>query len=366
MKRILQVVGTMDRAGAETMVMNLYRSIDRTKFQFDFLYFTNKKCDYDDEIEFLGGNIYRIVEKNPIKRMLKTSSLLKENPQWQTIHCHTLFSNASHIYAGKMAGVKQRIAHSHNTSDLSKNKLVSNIYQWVSRIIQKKYSTDFVACGVEAGKFLFPGKSDVLILPNSIDVENFASIGSTHKNYLRNEFNLKPQTKIILQLGRLNKVKNHIFSFKVIEELRRKGIDFCFFIAGQGNLKDELEKEVKLRKLEEYVVFLGLRTDVPYLLAGSDLMLMPSLHEGFPVVLVEAQATGTPALISSSISSEVDLGVKAVYFESLESQPKVWAENILNVFGFNTLRDDDRINILKKNGYDIKTNTLKLEKIYSK
>ena len=141
MQRILHITGNMDRAGAETMIMNLYRVIDRKQFQFDFLYFTNKKCDYDDEILKLGGKIYRVLGKNPLDRMKKTIKLLKNNQQWDTVHAHMLFNNAFHIYAAYRAGVSQRISHSHSTSNSSKNKIVDKLYNSFSRNIQYSYSS---------------------------------------------------------------------------------------------------------------------------------------------------------------------------------------------------------------------------------
>ena len=366
MVRILQIVGTMDRAGAETMVMNLYRAIDRKKYQFDFLYFTNKKCDFDKEIESMGGKIFRIIENNPISRMLKTISLLKENSQWKTVHCHTLFSNAFHIYAAYVAGIKQRIAHSHNTSDQSKNRYIARIYQKFSRIVQQQYSTHFVACGIAAGKFLFPLKNEVLVIPNSIDVQKFAESSNLNNDYLRNEFNLSSTTKIIIQLGRLNKVKNHVFSLSIIKKLRNDHAHFKYFIIGQGDLQNEILDEVKREDLEDVVVFLGLRTDISELLASADLMLMPSLHEGFPVVLVESQAAGLSALISDTISKEVDLGVGLIHFESLSSSIESWIEKMNCIMNISDkISENDRVKKLKYKGFDIYENAKLLEKLYS-
>lgn len=365
MKRILQIVGTMDRAGAETMVMNLYRAIDKDRFQFDFLYFTDKKCDFDEEIEQLGGNICRITVSNPIKRMIAVTKLLKENPHWQIVHSHTLFSNAFHIYAAYLAGVKMRIAHSHNTSDKSKNGLISWIYQSISRKIQSKYSTDFVACGVAAGKFLFPKKENVLVIPNSIDTNHFAEVSEMNKNYLKKEFDLDDDTLILLQLGRLNKVKNHHFTFLIIRELKKKDIKFKLFIAGQGELENELKHMVKELRLQNEIEFLGLRTDVPQLLAGANMMLMPSLYEGFPVVLVESQASGTEALIADTISQEVDLDIGLVHFESLTNKPEIWANKILEIKNYSHISKEERLTILKNKGFDIATNAKQLEQLYS-
>ena len=296
--------------------------------------------------------------------MKKTIKLLKNNQQWDTVHAHMLFNNAFHIYAAYRAGVSQRISHSHNTSNSSKNKIVDKLYNSFSRNIQYSYSTHFLACGDAAAEFLFPRVKDVVVLPNSIDIEEFAAVASNNRGYLKEEFKLKADTIVLLQLGRLSPVKNHSFSFQIIKELKLTGVDFKYFIVGQGSLKESLEEEVKRLQLEDVVEFLGVRSDIPQLLASADLMLMPSLHEGFPVVLVESQATGTPALIADTISSEVDLGVKLVYFESLGNKPKIWVEQIEKIVDRNQISVDERVQTLKKQGFDIHTNVKVLEKLY--
>lgn len=365
MKRILHITGGMNRAGAETMIMNLYRAIDRNRFQFDFVYFTDEKCDFDDEIKELGGGIYRIEASNPFKRMRLLRELLQNNPQWETVHCHTLFSNAFHLYAAYKAGVKQRIAHSHNTSDQSKNKLVSKIYQGLSRKFQAKYATDFVACGIEAGKFLFPTVAKVKIIPNSIDTEKFSEIAKENKNYLRDQYQLDQNTIIILQLGRFTEQKNHFFTLEVASALKTDNIDFKLFFAGHGKLEKGVKEKAEEMALADKLIFLGLRRDVPQLLGGSDVMLMPSIHEGFPVVLVESQTAGTPALISDSIADEVDLRVGLVEFKSLENSPTSWAKRLIQFNRKQIVADKNRIAVLKTRGFDIFSNAKLLEHLYS-
>src|SRR5690625_3630588 len=347
MKRILHITGGMDRAGAETMVMNLYRAIDRTKFQFDFLYFTNKECDFDQEIKALGGKIYRITEANPFKRMKATQKLLEQNPQWKTVHAHMLFSNGFHMYAAYKAGVKQRITHAHNTSDYSKSKLTAQIYQSVSRKVQKKHATDFVACGVEAGKFLFPYKAQVPVIPNAIDTQKFADTASQNKNYLKKEFDLKPDVLVLLQIGTFGPQKNHQFSIKIAEVLKKQNVKFKLFFVGRGPLQEVISDKVKSKGLEEEIKFLGVRSDIAELMGGADLMLMPSLHEGFPVVLVESQAAGLPALIADTISDEVDLSIELIHFESLDKEPKIWAKRIEQITSQKRISNTKRIDILK-------------------
>jgi glycosyltransferase EpsF len=363
MKRILHIVGTMDRAGAETMIMNLYRAIDKSKFQFDFVYFTDKKCDYDDEIKILGGNIYRITANNPIKRTKELILLLKQNPQWETVHAHTLLSIGFHLFAAKKAGIKNRIAHAHSTND-GKKSVLGKLYKFLSMQLLDRYTTKHIACGKAAGDFLFPNQKDIKIIPNSIDIKAFTEVSHTSKMYLKNEFNLSDDTLVLLQLGRLITIKNHAFTIEIAKELKKQGVNFKLFLAGQGNLKEVLEQQVKEKELDNEIIFLGLRTDIPELLAGSDIMLMPSFYEGFPVVLVESQAAGIPSLISDTISSEVDLGTELIYFESLKQSSSVWVNKIQQILMIKKNSSEVRLKKLQKAGYDIYTNAKLLEELY--
>lgn len=364
MRRILHITGCMNRAGAETMLMNLYRYIDRSLFQFDFVSFSPNRGDYDDEIEELGGRVFQILETNPIKRMRKLTQLLQTHSEWETIHCHTLFSNAFHLYAGYKAGVKQRITHSHSTSSSSKS-IISNIYHFVSRKIQAHYATHFVACGKDAGIYLFEDRKDVLIVPNSIDLFSYYKKGKAYKDYLRNQFKLTPESILILQLGRLENVKNHKFSIGVLKALKEKNVSSHFFIVGQGSMDKELKNKIIELDLEDQVHFLGLRNDVAEILSGSDIMIMPSLYEGFPVVLVESQATGTPALIADTISSEVDLGVGLIHYLDLKEYPKVWADAIVKISQDKEELKEEQLKQIEEKGFDVKSNVRLLEKIYS-
>ncbi len=360
MQRVLHIVGKMDRAGAETMIMNLYRHIDRSKVQFDFITFTNEKGDYDDEIIELGGIVYPIISSNLIKRTLALKQFLIVHKEYKIVHAHTLFSNAFHMYAAKQAGVKNRLSHSHSTNNSSKNKLITYLYQEFSKIVIKEYSTNFIACGIEAAEFLFPSQSDVLILPNSINIDQYASIGSYSKNYLEEEFSIPQGILKIIQVGRLQSVKNHSFSIKIAKLLKEKEYEFKMFFVGQGCLENQLKKEVTLLGLDEYFIFTGVRTDVPNLMAGADVMLMPSFYEGFPVVLVESQAVGLRSVISDTISSEVNLNVGLVDFVSLDAPIHHWIDVLTN----SNNMIENRVDTLKRKGFDITSNAISLQKLY--
>lgn len=363
-KRVLHIIGKMDRAGAETMLMNLYRQIDRDKIQFDFITFTKDKGDYDDEIIGLGGKIIPIIANNPVSRMIKLTIFLINHPEYQIVHTHMLLNNAFHLLAAKKAGVKHRISHSHSTSN-GKTGLVNKTYEKWSLLINRNLSTHKIACGKLAANYLFGSTKDVLILPNAVDVDEIIKTSEVSRNYIEENFshtNKNLGLKVV-QVGRLSKVKNHDFTLDIAKELKKRQVTFTILIIGQGTLEDRLKSKVIEDGLENHVLFLGVRSDITELMASADYMIMPSLHEGFPVVLVEAQTVGLTSIISDEISPEVDLGLDLVEFFSL-TNIKSWADRLM--LPKTSSIDIKRIkSTLKTHGFDVKANANTLSSLYS-
>lgn len=362
MIRVLHIVGKMDRAGAETMLMNLYRHIDRTQVQFDFITFTIQKGDYDDEILALGGKIIPIMAKNPIDRMFKLAQFLKKHPEYQIVHAHTLLSNAFHMLAAKIAGVQHRITHSHSTNG-SKTGVINIIYENVTKLLISKLATEQIACGEEAAEYLFKTSKDVWVLKNAIDLEYYQNIAVQSREYWTT-INSEVKNIKIIQVGRLSEVKNHLFSLDIARQLRDKGVKFTFFIVGQGPLECLIQEKIQEYKLEKNVFMLGVRSDVPQLMAGADVMLMPSLHEGFPVVLVESQAVGLKSLISDRIAREVDLNLNLVNFLSLNNVNS-WLNAVTKQKAI-FVSESDISKCLQDNCFDVKKNSEDLLDYYKK
>ena len=358
-KRVLHIVGKMDRAGAETMLMNLYRHIDHSKIQFDFVTFTDEEGDYDAEIIDLGGKIIPIIANNPIERMLKLQRFLKQNPEYKIVHAHTLLSNAFHLLAAKGAGVKHRISHSHSTSN-GQSSTIKKLYEKWALITNRQLATQKIACGNLAAQYLFGTIKEVMILPNAVDIDAMTAVASRSADYIDKSFDNKGLK--IIQVGRFNEVKNHNFSLEIARELEQRAVEFTMYFIGQGPLKEQLKQKVKSRFLEDRVKFLGVRSDITELMASADFMIMPSLHEGFPVVLVESQASGLSAIVSDQVSREVDLGLDLIEFLPLHSE-KDWADRLLAT---KKNKSDRKIiaDSLKLQGFDAVTNAQKLSEFY--
>lgn len=357
--RVLHIVGKMDRAGAETMLMNLYRSIDRNQIQFDFIVFSNQKGDYDEEILALGGRIFPILATNPIERMHKITGFLNKHSEYQIVHAHTLLSNAFHLLAAKRAGVKNLISHAHSTSN-GKSGLINRIYEKFTLAIIRRISTHKLACGKLAANYLYGKSSKIWIMPNAVNILEMQAIADKSKNYISDKVGgtgLK-----IIQVGRIYKIKNQEFSLKIAEELKKRNIDFTLYIVGQGPLESSLKQEIQTKLLSNNVKMLGIRSDITELMASADFMIMPSLHEGFPVVLIESQTVGLHALVSDRVSAEVDLGLGLVHFLPISST-KEWVDYLEKPNSKN-LSNDTIFQKVQEAGFDVIKNSNSLLKFY--
>ena len=328
--KILQVIGGLNRGGAETMLMNLYRKIDRQKYKFDFLVYVtdDKKADYEDEILQNGDQIIKLDRnrvKNPILFYHDLNHVMK-NSGYTCVHAHTLFNSGIVMYAAYHNHIPVRITHSHSSGNMKRDTLINRTYFKFAKYLITKYSTNYIACDLKSGEYLFGEGFRGPILHNGIDLNRFCYEENVEENkyqYLRDENILK-----LAVIGSFYEVKNHIFLLPIAEKLKEKGIKFKLYFAGRGPLQEMLEEKVKELHLENEIIFLGIVDQVEKFLKNIDLILMPSLYEGVPVSLIEAQAAGVPAIISENISRDVDMELGLLNFVTIDSD-KQWLEEIV-------------------------------------
>lgn len=355
--RILQCVSNMDRAGIETMLMNFYRNIDRQKVQFDFLANKSKIGAYDDEIRRMGGKIYVSPGLNPLK-WAKYQKYMKElftnHPEYRIIHCQNEMMGFPALYAAKKNGIKVRIAHSHNTIIRKDLKfLIKSVYKHEI----KKVSTINVACGYDAGAFLF-GK-DFKVIKNAIDTSKFKYNEKTRKN-IRNKLKVKEEC-VIGMVARFEPQKNHKFIIEVFNSILKKDNNFKLLLIGEGTLEQKIHEEVEKLGIKDKVIFTGSIPDVNDYYNAMDIFVLPSFHEGLPVVGIEAQVSGLACIFSSNITREVKINDN-VYYVNINDKQK-WVDTICN--NKKEKRVDGISNIIES-GYEIKTAAKKLQDWYCK
>ena len=347
MIRILHIVSFMQRGGLETLIMNCYRHIDREKMQFDFVVHRDFRADYDDEIEALGGKIYRLPRLNPFSPGYKRALLdfFTAHPEYRIVHCHLDCMSALPLAAAKQCGVPVRIAHGHNSNQDKDWKYP--LKRWFMRDIPT-VATHFFACSKEAGEWMFPGQT-VTIINNGIETERFA-FSPEVRSQVREELGLKEEL-VLGHVGRIVPQKNHDFLIDIFAEVAKRTPNAKLLLMGTGPLEEHVRRKVNELGLLDRVRFLGVRSDVNRILQAVDVFVLPSLYEGLSLTSVEAQTSGLLCFFSDTVPKACQM-TDAVTFMSLETPTSQWAAKILEHVG---QARTDHSHEIRAAGFDIKT-----------
>lgn len=359
MKRILHLSGTMNMGGQETLIMNIYRNIDRSKVQFDFVVNTEERCFYEDEIEKLGGKVYRVPRlKHIFKHWKELSKILKEN-KYDVIHRHTCSQVVFiDLLIAKLCKVKTRIIHSHN---MSVDKKYEHLYKIFTPLING-LSTIKYACSENAGKWLYgKNKEDFKIIYNGIDIDKFLYNEDARKK-IRSEFNISDDIKVYGNVGRLSYQKNHIFLLDVFKNILEKDPKSVLLLCGDGEIRSEIEEKAKELNIYEKVIFAGVRKDINYMYQAMDFFVFPSHFEGLPVAFIEAQSTGLPCFFFDKTIAQLSRISNNIYAFDENATASTWAETILA----NNEIKDRKINKKDFEKFDINYTTAQVLEDYLK
>ena len=359
MIRVLQVMGGLERGGAETLVMNWLRAIDREKIQFDFVIHTPTKGAHYEEIRSLGGKIYhcpRYTGKNHMQYKRWWKSFLAEHPEYTIVHGHARSTASIYLKIAAKLG-RKAIAHSHSTSS------GSGLAALIKRILQlplRYRSYYLMACSNEAGRWLFGSRacrSDrYLLLPNSADISHFcfdAQIRDEYRKMLGIE-----NCFVLGHVGRFHEAKNHLFLLEVFNELHNKNENSRLLLVGDGELRWQIEERIRQLGLTDSVILTGSRGNVSDYLQAMDVFVFPSLWEGLPVSVIEAQAASLPCLISDTITMDVNITEQIRRLPIQSTAP--WMKALTEEELFRKDVTDD----IKKAGFDVQDSVKKLTKFY--
>lgn len=357
--RVAHVIGKWLGGGVESVVMNYYRHIDKTKIQFDFI------CDNDstdipyEEIKKLGGRVILVPPYQQILNYEKELIKLFKEKEYKIVHSHINTLSVFPLRAAKKAGVPVRIAHSHSTSN--KKEWKRNLIKNILRPFSKVFATDYMCCSEIAGRWLFGDKEydkgNVYLLNNAIEVERFLFDPELRKQK-RKEFNISDDTLVIGHIGRFVEQKNHRFLIDIFNQVHKSKENSVLMLVGQGPLMEEMKEKVESLCLSDYVIFLGQRNDVNELYQVFDVFVFPSLYEGLGMALIEAQVNGLKCLTSTEVPSVVKM-TKNVDFIGLDQPSYYWTNMIMSVGNKDRKSDSKLFSI-----YNIKTEANKLGNKY--
>lgn len=338
--------------GAETFLMKIYRNIDREKYQMDFIVSVKEKNFYSEEIENLGGKIFYVQPKSKsfLKSFLEIKKIVKEQKYKYVIRINEHSLSVLDLIAAKLGGAKVLIMRTSNagTAGGKFKKLLHKTFKFLPKIIPniKIAPSSEAACYTFGKKQLNSGK--VQLLHNAIPYKDFI-FNQEIRDKVRQD--LKIGNKLVIgHIGRFDEQKNHKFLIKIFKKIKIKNENAILLLVGNGNLEEKIKKQVEKLKLNDSVIFLGVRKDIPQLLMAMDIFVFPSLYEGMPNTVIEAQATGLKCVISDTITKEANI-TGLVKYLSINNDVDIWEKYILDNCKYK--REDTSKNF-KEQGYDIK------------
>lgn len=357
LERVLHVVHTMDCGGIESMLMNVYRKIDRKKIQFDFLVNGSKNNYFTEEIENLGGKVLNVVPKreNFLKNINETISYMKAG-KYKIVHIHQDSMISPAIWCAKRAGIPYIITHAHTTSV---DGWYRKIATYIGRIYIEKNANLKFACSDAAAKWIY-GKNteDYILFKNAIDATKYRYEKIKYINN-RKELSIDQDSFVIGTCGRLSVEKNQKFLIEIFSIIKQKIPNSKLILIGDGVEKKDLQEIAdKLGCLED-VIFTGMIKNTEYYYAILDCFVLPSFYEGLPLTGIEAQAAGITSFFSTGVTEEVKITENA-FFLNLNQGSKEWAEKIIK----NKKERRDTYNQVKTTGYDMGENVKLLENTY--
>lgn len=363
MIRILHSVSNMDRAGIETMLMNYYRNMDRSKVQFDFLCNKKKPGAYDEEIKAMGGRIYHTPGLNPAKypvylKFMK--KLFQMHPEYKIIEAHNGALGVYALHAAKVNQIPVRIFHAHGANITKDWKLPIKL---VCKGLLPSTMNQHFACGVEAARCYFGSKivqnHDYKWIPNAIKVSDFI-YDKEIRARIRKENGLSGK-HVIGHVGRFMTQKNHMFLLEIFAIVHKRDNKTHLVLLGDGERMDAVRQKAEKLRLNDAVLFVGNVENVNEWYQAFDCFVLPSIWEGLPVVGVEAQAADLPCIFSSNITREVGFSERAK-FVGLNEPLERWATAIEDAF--KQTERVDRTKLITEKHYNIEVEAMRLQEIY--
>ena len=357
MIRVAHSLTMLNRGGAETFVMNLYKTCNNSDYIIDFVLQSKLIGDYANELS-PKTTIHKLIPRKSsflghLISWLKFA--IKNRGKYDVIHFHK--SNWSSLFPVLVTKIFTRskiVVHSHNTMEINK---IHKFLHYLNKPIGKRLSDISIACSNDAGTWMFGRYKKYKVIKNGIISQDYMYNRNIRKK-LRKELNLNEKITI-LNVARFTEVKNQQFLIKLMLELKKLRMKTKLLLVGDGDLLQHNKDLVKKLDISNYVEFLGIRRDVNELMSAADIFILPSLYEGLPLTMIEAQCSGINCIVSSNIDSSVKLNSK-VHILPL-NKPSLWISHISNFKNFDR---ESGLKVIQDNGYSIEKVSEELLEIY--
>lgn len=366
--RILHLVAGMTRGGLETWLMNVMRRIDRDRFRFDFCTGTDRACDYDDEIRALGGRIIPCVWNRSVRRWTRLLSRVLREDAYDVVHAHGYNSAGIALRIAHKSDVRHRFAHLHTTGDGRRSTLPRVLYRRLMVYLVRRHATRMLAC-TRAGFDAFFGDGwqkdpRMSVVYYGVDLDAFEA--PADRDGVRKELGIPLSTRLMIHVGRFIEAKNHRGLIDIFREVRAVREDLHLLLVGEGELLDQTRVRVKEHNLTDCVHFLGVRSDVPRLMKAADVMVMPSVREGMPVTMIEANAAGLPVVITDMTGTrEANEVCCRARLLPVDLHPGQWARVVIEALDAHRPEPEAALQRVRDSLFASEASARNLEQIYA-
>ena len=359
--RVLHMIGSLNVGGSQAMIVNLYKNIDRTKIQFDFILDHPDETYFKEAVVSLGAKVFEMPSFkgwNISQVKQAWNAFFTEHPEYKILHSHVRSYASLYIPIAKKHGVTT-IIHSHSTSN---GKGIASLIKRVMQSSLKRKADYLFACSEESGRWLYGDRAikqnNYRMIPNAVDTEKFAFDASV-RDEMRQALGIADDMIVYGHVGRLHPAKNHPFLLEVFKAVHEKQPNSLLLIVGDGELRAEIEEKINALGIADAVKMLGSRGDVPELMQAMDIFLFPSRWEGLPVTVVEAQAAGLPCFLSDTITRDVNTSPLVTYLP-IHNGVTPWLDALMAT----DHPRQDVIGQIKSAGFDVTESAKNLTEFY--
>ena len=360
MKKVLIICAGLQFGGVQRFAANIIRYAPEDEFVFDYLVFEGLGYAFAPEIESKGGRIITLPRPSKgyfqyIRNLLK---LMKQN-QYDVVHSHTQFNTGLNLWVAKKMKVPVRIAHSHTTAHEHRISATKRFYEKNMRLLIRHCATHQCACGQDAGHWMF-GDTSFTVIHNGIDADAFR-FSNVNRETIRRKYDIPESSFVIGHTGTLSELKNQELLIRILPDILKLKKDAYLLLIGRGQneFMEHLKSLVRQCGINEKVIFTGAVMNVNEYLSAFDAFAFPSLREGTPISLIEAQANGLPCVISDRIPKD------AVVTDLVKAVPLEKREEWISALCQSVRRDSEQYaSFLNTNGYGIYSAMEPLYQIY--